>query len=270
MNRILPLIYFTLPLIVGCGNNNPLSKYMTDSVEETDGVPRFAKCIIETYPDFSIEYSNNTLVFNGDVVLKYDDSTSKTVIEKMDNADIEDMSYWPYLDTVEKFNDAGRIRCDAFFMTMYGSSFSEVSKNLKTITWCPNIVNAKIQVTTINGVDKQLKKVSDELDKHPEWKPYLQNVSTVNWRYISGTKRRSSHSYGIAIDIGVPMSDYWKWKNPKASETDEITYHNRFPRELIKIFEKYGFIWGGNWYHYDTMHFEYRPEILIYNNRTIL
>src|SRR5262245_1812136 len=27
-------------------------------------------------------------------------------------------------------------------------------------------------------------------------------------------------------------------------------------------FEKYGFIWGGHWYHYDTMHFEYRPELL--------
>lgn len=26
--------------------------------------------------------------------------------------------------------------------------------------------------------------------------------------------------------------------------------------------EKHGFIWGGCWYHYDTMHFEYRPELL--------
>ena len=28
------------------------------------------------------------------------------------------------------------------------------------------------------------------------------------------------------------------------------------------IFEKHGFIWGGRWYHYDTMHFEYRPEMI--------
>ena len=26
--------------------------------------------------------------------------------------------------------------------------------------------------------------------------------------------------------------------------------------------EAEGFIWGGRWYHYDTMHFEYRPELL--------
>ncbi|NUM57423.1 MAG: M15 family metallopeptidase, partial [Bdellovibrionaceae bacterium] len=26
-------------------------------------------------------------------------------------------------------------------------------------------------------------------------------------------------------------------------------------------FESEGFIWGGKWNHYDTMHFEYRPEL---------
>jgi hypothetical protein len=30
----------------------------------------------------------------------------------------------------------------------------------------------------------------------------------------------------------------------------------------VRVFEKHGFIWGGAWYHYDTMHFEYRPELL--------
>ena len=33
---------------------------------------------------------------------------------------------------------------------------------------------------------------------------------------------------------------------------------------IIAIFESEGFIWGGRWWHYDTMHFEYRPEILCY------
>jgi hypothetical protein len=34
------------------------------------------------------------------------------------------------------------------------------------------------------------------------------------------------------------------------------------PYEIVDIFEKQGFIWGGKWYHFDTMHFEYRPELL--------
>jgi len=34
------------------------------------------------------------------------------------------------------------------------------------------------------------------------------------------------------------------------------------PQAIVDIFERYGFIWDGKWYHYDTMRFEYRPELL--------
>jgi hypothetical protein len=37
------------------------------------------------------------------------------------------------------------------------------------------------------------------------------------------------------------------------------------PSEVIAAFEKNGFIWGGKWYHFDTIHFEYRPELLVYS-----
>ncbi|MDR1025281.1 MAG: M15 family metallopeptidase, partial [Treponema sp.] len=45
-------------------------------------------------------------------------------------------------------------------------------------------------------------------------------------------------------------------------------YSQRFhpPEPVIKAFESYGFVWGGKWSSYDTMHFEYRPEIFILNN----
>jgi hypothetical protein len=32
----------------------------------------------------------------------------------------------------------------------------------------------------------------------------------------------------------------------------------------LETFERRGFIWGGKWWHFDTMHFEYRPEIIAY------
>ena len=72
----------------------------------------------------------------------------------------------------------------------------------------------------------------------------------------------SAHSYGIAVDINIKWSDYWLWSNRGVSETDTISYKNRIPLKIVEIFEDYGFIWGGRWYHYDTMHFEYRPELL--------
>ena len=229
--------------------------------------PLFVRCLIDAYPDQQLSFSDDSLRFPDGTSLPYDDGLQKTIVEMLDNADIEDMAYWLYPDTIEAFNDAGRIRNELFLKKMYGSSANEVSRHLTTVVWCPNIVNTKIPITTVNNVDKQLQKVSDELDTHPEWKPFLSGISTVNWRVVAGTNRLSPHSWGFTVDIGVPMSNYWKWDYPRASETDTIAYRNRFPKELVDIFEKHGFIWGGRWYHYDNMHFEYRPEILLYRDR---
>ena len=35
------------------------------------------------------------------------------------------------------------------------------------------------------------------------------------------------------------------------------------PLAFVKAFEREGFVWGGKWLFFDTMHFEYRPEILM-------
>ena len=34
------------------------------------------------------------------------------------------------------------------------------------------------------------------------------------------------------------------------------------PQAIVAAFARQGFIWGGAWRHFDTMHFEYRPELL--------
>jgi len=101
-----------------------------------------------------------------------------------------------------------------------------------------------------------------------------------NWRPIAGTNRRSNHSYGIALDL-LPRDlrgrlTYWQW-NQQSSPDDrpeappEINRNTYYmpPDTVIKIFEEHGFIWGGNWALIDTMHFEYRPEILLLNGFVI-
>ena len=49
---------------------------------------------------------------------------------------------------------------------------------------------------------------------------------------------------------------------PVPAPDGRYAYRNRIPWEIVEVFEKHGFVWGGKWYHYDTMHFEYRPEII--------
>ncbi len=49
---------------------------------------------------------------------------------------------------------------------------------------------------------------------------------------------------------------------PIPEDTSFDYYPNQIPWPIVLVFEKNGFIWGGKWHHYDTMHFEYRPELL--------
>ena len=90
-----------------------------------------------------------------------------------------------------------------------------------------------------------------------------------SWRNIAGTNRRSLHSYGIAIDL-LPRDlrgrhTYWQWG------TGGLDFDNFYkpPEAVVRAFEAYGFLWGGNWNLIDTMHFEYRPEILLMNDFVI-
>jgi hypothetical protein len=130
----------------------------------------------------------------------------------------------------------------------------------------PKHLNQKLKVSKVNGVADKLIKISEELDKYPELVKYCKNPGgTFNWRTISGTTRLSTHSFGTTIDINIDFSNYWQWDTKdwkQHGEDVELSYKNRIPMQIVQIFEKYGFIWGGKWYHYDTMHFEYRPELL--------
>ena len=68
------------------------------------------------------------------------------------------------------------------------------------------------------------------------------------------------YGFGIAIDIAAAHSHYWLRAKPGAG--GHITYKNEIPQEIVRTFEAHGFIRGGKWYHYDTMHFEYQPELI--------
>ena len=217
------------------------------------------------YPDHVKEIKENTLLFKSGKSMVYNDYKEKNTQELLDSPDIEDQLHYTYNQgEAQKNTDAGRIRNDAFFKEIYGKSAAEVQANLTTVTWCPTLVNQKIQFSKVNGANLALIKVSTELDQHPEWKKYLTNIGgTFNWRVISGTTRLSAHSFGITIDINTAYSNYWQWDCGCKNEDAALGYKNRIPMGIVEIFEKHGFIWGGRWKHYDTMHFEYRPEFFV-------
>lgn len=244
--------------------------YGQDSAEVRDAeavrssqqtIPEKAQRLLRAYPDFHLQYRDNQIIFEDGTVIVFDDGREKDFASLLDDSDIEDMFSMAYKgDGDPKYlQDAGRSRSEAFFKKMYGQDAKSVKKNLVTVSW----FGEQVKFSKINGAAEHLKAVADDIaSEHPELISYMKSSGTYYWRKVRGANRQSSHSYGIAIDIAVKQSNYWRWDFSKASETDAIGYRNRIPMKIVEIFEKHGFVWGGRWYHYDTMHFEYRPEIL--------
>jgi D-alanyl-D-alanine carboxypeptidase len=216
--------------------------------------------LVGAYNAMVVADGKDTVVVNGKTMKVDQGKSPATFDERLDQADLVDQLSIPYpkgcpVKAPSTNEDPGRLRYEPFFTAMYGGTAKAVSKNLTSVDW----FGQKVPVTTVNGVDKRLAAVAAELAKLPELKKFLTpSGGTYNFRVIAGTKRLSVHSFGAAIDINTKYSDYWRWDGTGKPPV----YRNRIPCEIAEVFEKHGFIWGAKWYHYDTMHFEYRPELI--------
>src|SRR6478609_1971142 len=61
-------------------------------------------------------------------------------------------------------------------------------------------------------------------------------------RFIAGTTTLSNHAFGLAFDLNVP-------ENQRGTV-------GQINRQVVAIFQRYGFTWGGVWHYTDPMHFE--------------
>lgn len=245
-----------------------LSILALGKVTAQQNIPNGAHLLLKAYPTSIKDYKDGYLIMANNSRIKYVESKEKKPHTELINSNnIGDIFAYSYIrgtvKNIPRNHDPGRIRNEDLLKAMYGTTPADVQQNLTTIIWCPKLVNQKLKITKINGVDKQLQKVSDELDNHPILKDYLLNSSTFYWRKVRGSNKLSTHSFGIAIDLNTKYSNYWQWDCRCSLETTILGYKNQIPQLIVDIFEKHGFIWGGKWYHYDTMHFEYRPELLI-------
>ena len=225
--------------------------------------------LLKAYPEFLDRIEGNDLVWKDGTRMRIDDGRrDKSFDEMLDRPDIKDMFAMQYslgekgLQPDVNF-DPGRVRNMPLLEKMYGDcKTAGFARNLVDVVWLPGKSGQKLKFSKINGAAKALQAISNELDKlQDRFFVYLRPIQgTYNCRLIAQTKRMSAHALGIAIDIAAAHSHYWL--RSKTGAGGRIPYKNEIPLEIVRIFEAHGFIWGGKWYHYDTMHFEFRPEII--------
>lgn len=196
-------------------------------------------------------------VLPGGTHIPYDDGKNKSFQERLDAPDIEDLFHDRYatgpIAAVSTADfDPGRYRIESLLKATYGASQKQVPVEAvdffgTTVKVHRNMKPALLRVIT---------RLEAATAEKPELTPFLHEIGgTFVWRKVAGTDRLSAHSFATAIDLNVKKSHYWRWNK-------KIVWKNNFPQEIVDAFEAEGFIWGGRWYHYDTMHFEYRPELL--------
>lgn len=225
------------------------------------------ECLQQGYPDLVQSANEMSVVLKNGTTLPYKTFLSATTWDdKINNADLETQLSQSYdaggIDIPPAYLfDPGRLRYQPFFQVLYGKDKPSIEKNLVSIQWPTLKGIKKLQVNKIAEVDKKLYAIGQEIAQLPKKdRIWAEGAATYEYRVIKDTDRLSMHSFGIAIDLAPTKTQYWKGE--ATSETAKIGYKNTMPLSIVRIFEKHGFIWGGRWYHYDTMHFEYRPELL--------
>jgi hypothetical protein len=150
------------------------------------------------------------------------------------------------------------------------SSRDEADQRVKTIRFLGRSVNVHYLIMeSLALVEEHILAAAKADTQVQAWVNGISTLEGWTWRDIAQTQSRSFHAYGLAVDL-LPKSlggkeTYWLWAIRKKTDWWNISYNERYhpPTAVIKAFETYGFVWGGKWLFFDTMHFEYRPEILI-------
>ncbi|NLZ48386.1 MAG: M15 family metallopeptidase [Clostridiales bacterium] len=227
-------------------------------------------CLKMAYPEYivGIEVKEDGKVY---IVMKsgkkiiYDDKKQKSQEEKIANPDLQDMleQIYPLTTTrklMDKNFDPGRGRVYELMGEVYGSNEANIKKNLTNVAiggrYCQFNKNNK----AAEFLSAAIKEINELIKNNKQIAAFVYPTSgTFNFRRIAGTNRLSAHSYGIAIDLAGSKWDYWKWATAEQGQKRLSTY----PKELVEVFEKNNFVWGGKWGHFDILHFEYRPEIIL-------
>ena len=215
------------------------------------------------YRDVIFSVTNNTIRLIDGRIVVVDDGRRKSHLGKVRDGDIEDMlaQIYPLGKCYKKRSrnqDPGRIRNETLLRALYGKNAYQVRQHLAPIDW----FGTTVFVSKLHGAYAAAVNVRRDLERldhkyHPVFKT---PGETFRWRKVKNRDRLSVHAFAIALDMNAAFANDWRSRRSKPGKVRR--YRNKVPNEVVEVFERHGFIWAGKWYHYDTQHFEYRPELI--------
>lgn len=269
-----------------------------DTKTELKVIPIELQTLIDSYPflniqaefnkeenDYILQFTNNSKNFifywaQGSVLPEEELQNKNNywkLIYKYNNV-LKDPSTYTE-DEITMLKDYGTVKnrkkspgTPMFFFDAIYSSFSRktIENHIISTSFLgkPTRVHENI-IVPLKNVERKILEAEENSQKVKVFIKELKSAAAYHWREIDGTKRKSFHSLGIAIDL-LPVAYhggevFWSWardKNPQGWMKTPL--HKRWmpPKEVIDAFESEGFIWGGYWAIWDNMHFEYHPEII--------
>lgn len=134
----------------------------------------------------------------------------------------------------------------------------------------------RFALRALKKVESEIKALTQKDENVNTFINSIEQIGHFSWRRIAGTKRRSFHSYGVALAFfpadAADLVAYWFVRNKQVGDewlTEPLSVRWMPPMSIIEIFEKYGFTWGGKWNFFCNYNFEFRPEVLILNGYDI-
>lgn len=161
-------------------------------------------------------------------------------------------------------------KANLFFLSeIYGDISEEaIKENLAEIIVFGNAVYVHKRIAPqFTAVYEKMK----ALKKTKQLKHFFSNYAHTygfNWRSIEYKTVISNHALGIALDLMAKrygsLNTFWYWESTVNDTWFLLKASERWapPLKIVRLFEQNGFIWGGYWTYWDTMHFEYKPELL--------
>lgn len=163
--------------------------------------------------------------------------------------------------------------CTDLLESLWGDTEKQIREHGRSVIFLDHrmFVN-ELLVAPLGAVEAEVRRVATRDPSVQAWIEEMEITYSFSYREIAGSETRSQHAWGMAVDFVPGSYDgravYWRWSRVLDREGwHRIPIEQRWspPQTVIEIFERHGFVWGGKWAHFDGIHFEYRPEILLYS-----